>query len=161
MKTPMNRKSTTEEIRARFDDDVERFSNLETGQAVCSDAPLAMELITKAALTMHSTIDKVLNIGCGAGNNSLKLRLEAGYDFDVNLVDLSRPMLERARERIQNVSAGHVKTTQVDFREAKFATDSFDVIIAAAVLHHSRDDEDWSNAFQLIYRWLKPGGSFG
>src|SRR5262245_11550706 len=31
------RKSTPEEIRARFDNDVERFSNLETGQSAAID----------------------------------------------------------------------------------------------------------------------------
>ena len=42
-------KSTVEEIRARFDNDVERFSNLETGQSATIDAPLALELIAEAA----------------------------------------------------------------------------------------------------------------
>ena len=40
-------KSTLEEIRERFDNDVERFSNLETGQSATVDAPLAMELVTQ------------------------------------------------------------------------------------------------------------------
>ena len=47
----MSSKSTLEDIRKRFDNDVERFSNLETGQAATIDAPLAMELITRAAVT--------------------------------------------------------------------------------------------------------------
>ena len=34
-------KSTVEEIRQRFDGDVERFSNLETGQSATVDAPLS------------------------------------------------------------------------------------------------------------------------
>ena len=33
------------------------------------------------------------------------------------------------------------------------------MIVAAAVLHHLRDDEDWLHAFQKIYRLLSPGGS--
>jgi tRNA (cmo5U34)-methyltransferase len=32
-------KSTVEQIRERFDGDVERFSNLETGQSATIDAP--------------------------------------------------------------------------------------------------------------------------
>ena len=40
-------KSTVEEIRERFDADVERFSNLETGQSATVDAPLAMSLIAE------------------------------------------------------------------------------------------------------------------
>ena len=42
-------KSTVDEIRQRFDADVERFSNLATGQSATVDAPLAMELIAQAA----------------------------------------------------------------------------------------------------------------
>jgi hypothetical protein len=38
-------KSTTEDIADRFDADVERFSNLETGQSATIDAPLSMQLI--------------------------------------------------------------------------------------------------------------------
>ena len=42
-------KSTVEEIRRRFDGDVERFSNLETGQSATVDAPLALALVAEAA----------------------------------------------------------------------------------------------------------------
>ena len=42
-------KSTVDEIRQRFDADVERFSNLETGQSATVDAPLDMALIAQAA----------------------------------------------------------------------------------------------------------------
>ncbi len=72
--TSLGDKSTTEEIRIRFDNDVERFSNLENGQTATIDAPLAMDLITQAAISATPTIRRVLDIGCGAGNNTLKLR---------------------------------------------------------------------------------------
>ena len=47
MSTPLEQKSSLEEIEKRFDNDVDRFSNLETGQSATVDAPLAMELITE------------------------------------------------------------------------------------------------------------------
>ncbi len=46
MSTPLEQKSSLEEIEKRFDNDVDRFSNLATGQSATVDAPLAMELIT-------------------------------------------------------------------------------------------------------------------
>ena len=67
----MKAKSSVDEIRARFDADVERFSNLETGQKATIDAPLAMELITMAAAACNPGAKAVLDIGCGAGNNTL------------------------------------------------------------------------------------------
>jgi len=51
-------KSTVKDIRKRFDADVERFSNLETGQSATIDVVLAMELITRAD-------PPVPDIGCG------------------------------------------------------------------------------------------------
>jgi len=42
-------KSTVDEIRERFDADVERFSILETGQSATVDAPLAMALVAQVA----------------------------------------------------------------------------------------------------------------
>ena len=35
----------------------------------------------------------------------------------------------------------------------------YDVILAAAVLHHLRDDKDWKETFQKIYDITAPGGS--
>ena len=66
-------KSTVEEIRQRFDGDVERFSNLETGQSATVDAPLAMALVAEAAAATTPQARHVLDVGCGAGNYTLKL----------------------------------------------------------------------------------------
>jgi len=160
MTTPLNKKSTIDEIRERFDKDVERFSNLDTGQSATMDAPLAMELITEAAIVASPNISDVLDIGCGAGNNAIKLRLAYGRDFNVTLNDLSEPMLTRARERVSSVNKGEIVTACGDFREACLRSEGYDVIIAAAVLHHLRDDEDWQVCFKKIYDLLRPGGSF-
>ena len=114
MSTSFEQKSSPEEIRKRFDTDVARFSNLETGQSATIDAPLAMELITQAAVKSTINIRRVLDIGCGAGNNTLKL-LEYTSPFDCDLVDLSLPMLEKARERIALVNSGKIKTIKEIF----------------------------------------------
>lgn len=123
------------------------------------DAPLAMELITSAAVSSSSPIKNVLDIGCGAGNNTLKLREVYGHDFNVVLNDLSEPMLNRATQRVASVNAGTIQRVASDFRTADLPHESFDVIIAAAVLHHLRDDHDWRSAFAKIYDLLRPGGS--
>ena len=159
MPTPLDKKSSTAEIRERFDNDVERFSCLETGQVATLDAPLAMELITQAAVASTPSIKRVLDIGCGAGNNTLKLRQQYGSDFDVDLLDLSGPMLARAAERVSEVNNGTCNSLQFDFREADLTNESYDVVMAAAVLHHLRDDQDWENAFEKLFQIIAPGGS--
>lgn len=158
MKKSFKEKSTIEEIRKRFDNEVARFSNLKTGQSATIDAPLAMELITQAATASTKNIRRVLDIGCGAGNNTLKL-LEYIPSFDCDLLDLSTPMLKKAEERIKQVNSGKIKTYAGDFRKIDLPAESYDVILAAAVLHHLRDDADWESAFQKIYDLTAPGGS--
>lgn len=88
-------KSSVDEIRRRFDNDVERFSNLETGQSATIDAPLSLELVIEVAARLKPDATAVLDVGCGAGNYSLKL-LGRLPNLDVTLLDLSRPMLGRA-----------------------------------------------------------------
>src|SRR5258705_2152578 len=94
-------KSTTQEIRARFDKDVERFSNLETGQSATIDAPLSMDLIAQAAARSTPQAAAMLDIGCGAGNLSLKLRALLP-NLEITLIDLSLPMLARAQEGLNS-----------------------------------------------------------
>lgn len=159
MNIPLSSKSSVEEIKERFDDDVERFSNLETGQTATIDAPLAMELITKAAYKSTPYIRTVLDIGCGAGNNSIKLAQHVS-PFNCDLIDLSLPMLKKARERVSTVNEGQIRIFQGDFRETAFTEESYDVILAGAVLHHLRDDQDWESTFAKIYNLTAPGGSF-
>ena len=157
--TPLHRKSTTEEIRTRFDNDVERFSELETGQVATIDAPLAMELITSAAVAATPKIGRVLDVGCGAGNNTLALRQRVAVDFDVDLLDLSQPMLDRAIERVSAINGGTVTAIANDFRDADLPEQKYDVILAAAVLHHLRDEADWRRNFEKLFFLLAPGGS--
>lgn len=158
MSTSLENKSSVEEIRQRFDNDVERFSNLETGQQATIDAPLAMELITQAAASNNPDAQNILDIGCGAGNNTLKL-LEYLPDLNCDLIDLSEPMLNRAQARIKAESLGRIRTLREDFRTAELSSEKYDIVIAAAVLHHLRDDEDWETAFQKLYDVTAPGGS--
>ena len=159
MKTTISNKSSVTQIRERFDKDVDRFSNLETGQTATVDAPLAMELITHAAVAVNPNIRTVLDIGCGAGNNTLKL-LQQIQSAQCDLVDLSMPMLERAKERIDAVNPGSARMFQGDIREVQLPEKHYDVVLAAAVLHHLRDEEDWHQVFSKIYRLLADGGSF-
>lgn len=151
-------KSTVAQIRERFDHDVERFSNLETGQSATIDAPLVLDLITQAAATVTPHATHMLDIGCGAGNYTLKM-LGAIPNLNITLVDLSLPMLTRAEQRIRPVTTGMITLHQTDIRALALETEQFDLILAAAVFHHLRTDEEWEAVFAKCYRALRPGGS--
>lgn len=159
MNTDFSNKSTIDEIRKRFDSDVERFSNLDTGQSSTIDAPLSMELITQAAIAATKPIRKILDIGCGAGNNTIKLLKTSGLNPDCDILDLSQNMLDRAKKRISEIITSKITQFCGDFRTVELEKNSYDVIIAAAVLHHLRDDADWHCAFEKIYSLLRVGGS--
>jgi tRNA (cmo5U34)-methyltransferase len=158
VRTPLHKKSTPEDITERFDRDVERFSDLGTGQEAVIDAPIMLELISELAAAVKPGAENMLDIGCGAGNNSIMIvRGKPGLNCD--LVDLSLPMLERAKERLSKENVGEVKTYHGDFRDISLPRSHYDLIVAAAVLHHLRDDSDWELCFRKIYDLLKPGGA--
>lgn len=151
------KKSTIAEIKERFDNDVERFSNLETGQLSTIDAKISLELITEASKRIVPNAAHVLDIGCGAGNYTLMM-LSKLPNLNCTLVDLSLPMLERAFERVSAETKGKVEIKQGDIREVDLEENSFDIILAGAVLHHLRDDQDWETTFTKLFKLLKPGG---
>jgi tRNA (cmo5U34)-methyltransferase len=151
-------KSTVDQIRQRFDHDVERFSNLETGQSATIDAPLVLDLITTVAAATNPDATHVLDIGCGAGNYTLKL-LEHLPEVAVTLIDLSKPMLDRALQRIGAVSRNDIAALQGDIRAIPLPDQHYDIIMAAAVFHHLREDAEWEAVFGKCYAALKPGGS--
>lgn len=151
------KKSTVKEIRERFDNEVERFSNIETGQVATIDAALSLELLTSAAKVIKPNATTLLDLGCGAGNYSLKM-LSKSPNLDCTLIDLSQNMLDKAYQRVSEVTSGKIEAIQADIRDVYLPKNHFDIILAGAVLHHLRDDSDWESVFQKLYYSLKPGG---
>src|SRR5690554_4579996 len=149
------KKSTVQEIKERFDNDVERFSDLETGQTSTVDAKISLELLTEASKRIVPHAENLLDIGCGAGNYTLMM-LTKIPGLNCTLVDISQPMLDKAIERV-SLQTDKVETLQGDIRDVALEESQFDIILAGAVLHHLRDDRDWEMTFGKIYKLLKPG----
>ncbi|MGN6193662.1 MAG: class I SAM-dependent methyltransferase [Ginsengibacter sp.] len=150
-------KSTVTEIRERFDKDVERFSNLQTGQQSTLDAEISLELITESAKRICPQALRLLDIGCGAGNYTLKM-LSKLPQLSCTLIDISQPMLNRAYERVTKVTDKKISLINADIRDAGLQNDEYHIILAGAVLHHLRDDADWEFVFTKLFHILKPGG---
>ena len=150
-------KSTITEIRERFDKDVERFSNLQTGQQSTIDAEISLELITESAKRICPEAANLLDIGCGAGNYTLKM-LAKLPELSCTLIDLSEPMLNRAYERVAKVTDKKINIINADIRDAYLQNNHYDIILAGAVLHHLREDADWEFVFKKLFNILKPGG---
>ncbi|WP_373524582.1 methyltransferase domain-containing protein [Aquiflexum sp.] len=151
------KKSTVKEIRTRFDKDVERFSNLQKGQTSTVDAVATLEILSDSAKYLCPGARDILDIGCGAGNYTLKI-LEKIPNLNCTLIDLSQPMLDKARERVSNATDGEVICSPTDVRDFPVNEESFDIITAGAVLHHLRDESEWEAVFKKLFSLLKPGG---
>ncbi len=70
--------------------------------------------------------DRILEVGIGTGINA------ALYPRDclVTGIDLSAPMLEKARERIARKGLTNVRLLEMDAADLKFADDTFDIVYA-------------------------------
>lgn len=152
-------KSTVNEIRQRFDNEVERFSSQEVGQAAAMDSPLCLSLLSRAAAAVNPRPAEILDIGCGAGNFTLYvLDHLTAPPVRIRLIDLSSAMLERAEQRLRaHGFDGEILTHAQDVRDAELGTP--DIVLASAVLHHLRSDAEWVETFQRIYSATQPGGS--
>ena len=152
-------KSTPETIRNNFDQQVERFSNLETGQTTAIDSPLCMELVARSVALLNPEASRIMDLGCGGGNYAVKV---SSYlpDVDCTLVDLSANMLSKAKERVSENISGSVEIVQGDYREVVFEENTYDVITAGTTLHHLREDQEWESVFTKVFKALKPGGTF-
>lgn len=154
-----NTKSTPEAIRRNFDQQVDRFSNLETGQTTAVDSPLCMELVARSAALLNPDASRIMDLGCGGGNYAVKVT-SLLPDVDCTLIDLSANMLLKAEERVAAGISGKVITIQGDYRDIDFGENVYDVITAGTTLHHLREDQEWESVFTKVYRSLKPGGTF-
>lgn len=98
--------------------------------------------------------EAVLDIGCGAGATSFELARAVGANGSVIGVDISAPLLGRARERAAALGL------PVEFREADasrptFAPHSFDLLFSRFGVMFF---DDPAAAFAQLRATLKPGG---
>ncbi|QJW98528.1 class I SAM-dependent methyltransferase [Frigoriglobus tundricola] len=56
-------------------------------------------------------------------------------------------------------TTGTVTAIQGDVRDVELGEGRFDIVVAAAVLHHLRTDAEWRSVFAALHRALRPGGS--
>ncbi len=152
-------KISIDELRKQFDADVERFSNEQTGQTTAVDAALVLSMIEESIVRIHPDAKRMGDIGCGAGNFSLRIARKLP-NLRFTLLDLSRPMLDRACQRLKAEHFIVEATIQTDIAEAALPDNKFDIVVAGASLHHLRSRHDWRHVFAEIHRSLTPGGTF-
>ena len=98
--------------------------------------------------------DIVLDIGCGAGVDSIFAAVMAGQSGKVTGIDLVPEMLERAKENAR-LSALNINFLEGSAEDLLFSDNTFDVVISNGVFNLVVDKV---KALSEVYRVLKPGG---
>ncbi|MFJ8745967.1 class I SAM-dependent methyltransferase [Embleya sp. NPDC127516] len=108
-------------------------------------------LFAAARIAAH---DRILDVGCGTGRTTL-LAAQQAYDGSVVGIDLSAPMLERARRDAAEEGIGNVTFTQGDAQVHPFCEHGFDVVLSrGGVMFFA----DLIAAFTHLRRALAPAG---
>jgi len=101
--------------------------------------------------------EAILDIGCGAGVDSLIAARMVGPSGSVRGIDLVREMLNRAKENSKLVGAENVEFTEGSAEGLPFPDASFDAVVSNGVFNLVVDKV---KALEEVMRVLKPGGRF-
>ena len=99
--------------------------------------------------------ERVLDLGCGAGTDSLVAARMVGPEGHVTGIDMTPEMLDKARRSAAAMGAENVEFVEGDAEKLPFADGSFDVVISNGVVDLIPDKDA---VFSELYRVLTAGG---
>ena len=99
--------------------------------------------------------EAVLDIGCGAGVDTLVAAIMVGPEGRVTGIDLIPEMLKRARTNLEKISLKNVTFREGSAEQLPFPDESFDVVISNGVFNLIPDK---AKALREVFRVLKSSG---
>ena len=99
--------------------------------------------------------EQVLDLGCGAGTDSLIAAQMVGSQGSVAGVDMTVEMLDKARAAAAELGVENVEFLEGEIERLPFPDASFDVVISNGVIDLVPDKDA---VFSEIHRVLRPGG---
>lgn len=102
-----------------------------------------------------ATGERVLDLGCGAGTDSLVAAQMVGASGSVTGIDMTSAMLAKARRAAGELGVAHADFVEGEVESLPFPDESFDVVISNGVIDLVPDKDA---VFSEIYRVLAPGG---
>jgi arsenite methyltransferase len=99
--------------------------------------------------------ERVLDLGCGAGTDSLVAAQMVGEQGYVTGIDMTPQMLAKARAAAAEMGTGNVEFVESEAEELPFPAESFDVVISNGVIDLIPDKDA---VFAELHRVLVPGG---
>jgi arsenite methyltransferase len=162
-------KSEIKKTYASVSAEPERDFIFPTGRAWAEDLDYPTELanVPEAAVESFAGVanpwtmgrltegERVLDLGSGAGTDSLIAAQMVGPDGRVTGVDMTQQMLDRARGAASEMGATNVEFVEAEAERLPFADESFDVVISNGVIDLIPDKDA---VFSELHRVLTPGG---
>ena len=99
--------------------------------------------------------ERVLDLGSGAGTDSLVAAQMVGPDGYVTGIDMTAAMLAKARASATEMGVTNVEFVEAEAEQLPFPDASFDVVISNGVIDLIPDKDA---VFAELYRVLAPGG---
>jgi len=99
--------------------------------------------------------EDVLDIGCGAGMDTLIAAQMVGHDGTVTGIDMTADMAAKARRSVAEMGLDNVTIVDGSAEQLPFADARFDVVISNGVIDLIPDKDA---VFAEIVRVLRPGG---
>jgi len=99
--------------------------------------------------------ERVLDLGCGAGTDTLVAAQMVGPDGHVTGIDMTPEMLSRARAASLEIGVANVEFVESEAERLPFPDGSFDVVISNGVIDLIPDKDA---VFSELHRVLQPGG---
>jgi arsenite methyltransferase len=102
-----------------------------------------------------NTGEQVLDIGCGAGVDTILASIMTGPTGNVVGVDIVPEMLQQGEKNLMMTDQKNVNFKKTSGEKLPYPVDTFDVVISNGVINLIPDKEA---ALAEIFRVLKPGG---
>lgn len=99
--------------------------------------------------------ERVLDLGSGAGTDSLIAAQMVGERGSVTGIDMTPEMLAKARAAAAEMGAANVEFVESEAEQLPFGNESFDVIVSNGVIDLIPDKDA---VFAELHRVLVPGG---
>jgi arsenite methyltransferase len=162
-------KSEIKKTYASVSEEPERDFIFPTGRAWAEDLdyPEELEQVPERAVESFAGVanpfslgrlaqgERVLDLGSGAGTDSLVAALMVGPEGRVTGIDMTPEMLGKARAAATDLGADHVEFVEGEAERLPFRDESFDVVISNGVIDLIPDKDA---VFTELFRVLVPGG---
>ena len=162
-------KSEIKKTYASVSDEPEKEFIFPTGRAWAEDLDYPEELanVPESAVESFAGVanpwvmgrlapgERVLDLGSGAGTDSLIAAQMVGEQGHVTGIDMTQEMLAKARAAAAAMGAENVEFVEGEAERLPFADESFDVVISNGVIDLVPDKDA---VFTELHRVLAPGG---